>query len=39
VLPGSFVQIHFCNGESAMKIIDRDDQMTHYIMMPLRLDG
>ncbi|MDQ6979260.1 MAG: DNA polymerase III subunit beta [Mariprofundaceae bacterium] len=39
VLPGSFVQIHFCNGESAMKIIDRDDLMTHYIMMPLRLDG
>jgi len=37
-LPGQYVQIHFQDAQSAMKIISRDDEMTDFIMMPLRLD-
>jgi len=37
-LPGKYVQIHFQDAQSAMKIISRDDAMTDFIMMPLRLN-
>lgn len=38
-LPGEFVQIHFLNAESALMVVDRDDEMARYIIMPLQIEG